>query len=87
MSAEQPLYLVVSLDVEEEGLFGGRYTRRACSTRNTESLRRLEALCRLGVRPTLFCAHSVLTDASSRETLACLRDEHAQRGRAAHRYV
>ena len=76
MNAGQPLYLVVSLDVEEEGLFGGHYARRACTTRNTESLRRLEPLCRLGVRPTLFCAHSVLTDAPSRETLACLRDEH-----------
>lgn len=76
MSAGQPLYLVVSLDVEEEGLFGGRYARRACSVRNTESLRRLEPLCRLGVRPTLFCAHSVLTDAPSRETLVRLRDRH-----------
>ena len=35
------LYLAVSLDVEEEGLFGGRYARRGFSTANTASLARL----------------------------------------------
>ena len=62
MSARQPLYLVVSLDVEEEGLFGGQYARRGFSTRNTASLKDLAPLCGMGIRPTLFCAHSVLTD-------------------------
>ena len=76
MSARQPLYLVVSLDVEEEGLFGGRYARRGFSTRNTTSLNTLEPFCSMGIRPTLFCAHSVLADPASCESLAMLRDRH-----------
>jgi len=76
MSARQPLYLVVSLDVEEEGLFGGHYARRGFTTRNTASLRSLAPFCALGVRPTLFCAYSVLADKGSHETLAWLRDEY-----------
>ena len=76
MSAKQPLYLVVSLDVEEEGLFGGQYARRGFSTRNTTSLKDLAHFCGMGIRPTLFCAHSVLTDPASCETLSWLRDEH-----------
>ena len=76
MSAQQPLYLVVSLDVEEEGLFGGRYARRGFSTRNTASLNTLETFCSMGIRPTLFCAHSVLADPASCENLSMLRDRH-----------
>ena len=76
MSAQQPLYLVVSLDVEEEGLFGCQYARRGVSTRNTASLKNLAPFYGMGMRPTLFCAHSVLTDPASCETLAWLRDEH-----------
>lgn len=76
MNVKQPLYLAVSLDVEEEGLFGGRYARRDFSTRNTASLKGLAPFCSMGVRPTLFCAHSVLADTASHETLARLRDEH-----------
>lgn len=70
------LYLAVSLDVEEEGLFGGQYARRGCSTTNTACLTRLAPLCERGVRPTLFCAHSVLADAASRRDLAAVRDRH-----------
>ena len=76
MSSKQPLYLVVSLDVEEEGLFGRHYARRNVSTRNTSSLKALAPFCNMGIRPTLFCAHSVLTDQASHEVLAWLRDEH-----------
>ena len=76
MSAQQPLYLVVSLDVEEEGLFGGHYARRGFSTRNTPSLNTLETFCSMGIRPTLFCAHSVLADPASCENLSMLRDRH-----------
>lgn len=74
MSSREPLYLTVSLDVEEEGLFGGRYARRATGTANTACLTRLEPLCAQGVRPTLFCAYSVLTDPASCTVLARLRD-------------
>lgn len=71
-----PLTLLVSLDVEEEGLFGGRYACRAPSVRNTAALERLAPLLERGIRPTLFCAHSVLADADSRRHLARLRDRH-----------
>ena len=76
MSEKQPLYLVVSLDVEEEGLFGGYYARRGFTTRNTSGLKDLASFCGMGIRPTLFCAHSVLSDPTSCETLTWLRDAH-----------
>ena len=76
MSEKQPLYLVVSLDVEEEGLFGGHYARRGFTTRNTSGLKDLASFCGMGIRPTLFCAHSALSDPASCETLAWLRDAH-----------
>lgn len=69
------LYLVVSLDVEEEGLFGGRYSRRGNTVKNTASLNRLAPLCAMGVRPTLFCAHSVFTDAPSCRILDRMQNE------------
>lgn len=75
MRRRDPLYLTVSLDVEEEGLFGGRYARRSPSVTNTAHLFRLNPLLERGVRPTLFCAHSVLTDPASRAILARLRDD------------
>ncbi len=75
-SAKRPLTVVLSLDVEEEGLFGGRYACRAPGVRNTAALTRLAPLLERGVRPTLFCAHSVFADADSRRVLARLRDVH-----------
>ena len=74
MRRRETLYLAVSLDVEEEGLFGGRYARRAPRVTNTAQLSRLAPLLERGVRPTLFCAHSVLADPASRAILARLRD-------------
>ena len=74
--SQQDIYLAVSLDVEEEGLFGGQYARRDYSTANTASLTRLAPLYERGVRPTLFCAHSVLADAPSCHALAHARDRH-----------
>lgn len=70
------LWLAASLDVEEEGLFGGRYTCVAPPVRNTACLPRLAPLLERGLRPTLFCAHSVLIDAASRRELARLRDRY-----------
>lgn len=69
------LYLAASLDVEEEGLFGGAYARRGATVTNTAALSRLDPLCRRGLRPTLFCAWSVLTDAASQERLARLQKD------------
>lgn len=73
---KRPLTVVLSLDVEEEGLFGGRYACKNPPVRNTAALDRLAPLLERGARPTLFCAHSVLTNAASRRVLATLRDKH-----------
>ncbi|MDE7241721.1 glycosyl transferase family 1 [Desulfovibrio sp.] len=75
-NGKRPLAVVLSLDVEEEGLFGGRYACTNPPVRNTAGLDRLAPLLERGARPTLFCAHSVLTDAASRRMLARLRDDH-----------
>lgn len=81
-----PLFVVVSLDVEEEGLFGGRYACRRPSVRNTAFLRRLLPLMERGVRPTLFCAHSVLADDASREHLAAMQAAGAEIGAHLHHW-
>ncbi|WP_297219330.1 glycosyl transferase family 1 [uncultured Desulfovibrio sp.] len=70
------LWLATSLDVEEEGLFGGTYACTAPSVSNTAQLTRLRPLLERGVRPTLFCAHSVLTHSPSLAVLAHLRDRY-----------
>ena len=70
------LWLAASLDVEEEGLFGGKYACRAPSLRNTAFLSRLAPLLERGLRPTLFCTHCALTDAPTQAMLARLRDRH-----------
>lgn len=70
------LWLAASLDVEEEGLFGGKYVCRAPSVRNTACLSRLAPLLERGLRPTLFCTHCALTDAPTQAMLARLRDRH-----------
>lgn len=74
--AKRQLTLVLSLDVEEEGLFTGRYACRAPSVRNTSALTRLAPLLERGLRPTLFCAHSVFSDLDSCRMLERLRDRH-----------
>ena len=70
----QDVFLAVSLDVEEEGLFGGTYQCRGAGVRNVAELVRLDGLCRRGIRPTLFCAHSVFADAEACHTLERMRD-------------
>lgn len=67
--------LVVSLDVEEEGLFGGRYASFAPPVTNTSCLARLVPLLDLGVRPTFFCAHSVLADPAARADIGAFMDK------------
>lgn len=69
--ASEKLYVLISLDVEEGGLFSGRYPRRSLDLDNVRRLRELEPLWRYMDLPlTLFCAHSVFADpAASREVL------------------
>lgn len=75
-SSGKPLYVVVSLDVEEEGLFSGRYPTAGCGVRNVSLLPRLTPLTReLGFPLTLFCAYTVFNNANARRTLAFMRDK------------
>ncbi|SDF17570.1 hypothetical protein [Desulfovibrio legallii] len=71
----EPLRVIVSLDVEEEGLFSGRYAATGCGVRNVALLRELAPLTReLGFPLTLFCAHTVFANAEARPHLAWMRD-------------
>ncbi|GHU94970.1 hypothetical protein AGMMS49974_05460 [Deltaproteobacteria bacterium] len=73
---KQPLFVIVSLDVEEEGLFSGRYAAAGCGVRNVALLPRLAPLTReLNFPLTLFCAYTVLADPETRATLAFMRDD------------
>ncbi len=75
--ARPPLRVVISLDVEEEGLFSGRYAATGCGVRNVELLPRLAPLCRdLGFPLTLFCAYTVFASAPGRAVLARMRDDY-----------
>lgn len=76
MSQRRKIFLTLSLDVEEEGLFGGCYQVRNVTVRNTASLVRLAPLLERGARPTLFCAWPVFADPDSRRMIAGLRDRH-----------
>jgi len=68
----ESLRVAVSLDVEEEGLFRGRYACRDLPLANLSRLSRLDSFIARGVRPTLFCTHSVLTSGAGKEHLARL---------------
>ena len=75
---KRPIYLTVSLDVEEEGLFRGVYERKNCTVENTRHLERLSPLIDQGVRPTLFCAYTVLSDSASLARLETLKAKGAE---------
>ena len=78
------LYVIVSLDVEEEGLFSGNYAARGCGVRNVALLPRLAPLTHdLGFPLTLFCAHTVFSSPEARPHLAWMRD-HCRAEIAAH---
>ena len=70
-----PLRVIISLDVEEEGLFSGSYKATGCGVRNVSLLPRLAPLSQeLGFPLTLFCAYTVLSSADCRPVLAWMRD-------------
>ena len=73
-ASKKELLVAVTADVEEEGLFSGRYSAD-CAVRNVALLPRLAPLTReLGFPLTLLCTHAVLTNPESRVTLARMRD-------------
>lgn len=69
------LYVCISLDVEEEGLFSGKYPRSRMSVTNVPLLKRLAPLYRdFGFPVTLFCAYSVFADNMASEAISWMRD-------------
>lgn len=82
------LRVLVSLDVEEEGLFSGHYAASGCGVRNVALLPRLAPLTReLGFPLTLFCAHTVFANPDARPVLAWMRDHcHAEIGAHLHHW-
>lgn len=83
-----PLRVVISVDVEEEGLFSGSYARQGACVGNVRLLRRLAPLSReLELPLTLLCAHSVFADADACDTLEYMRDHaHAEIGAHLHHW-
>src|SRR3974390_3177264 len=72
----QPLYLAITLDVEEEGLFSGSYPRSVSGVANVAELKRLEFIARdFGFPLTLLVTYPVAQDSAAREVLAALQQE------------
>ena len=70
--------LVISIDVEEEGLFSGEYARTPPGVSNVSQLQRLEFIPReFGFPLTLLVTYQVARDAAAREVLKYWRDRHA----------
>lgn len=76
-AAKPPLRVVISLDVEEEGLFSGQYAATGCGVCNVQLLRCLAPLsAELGFPLTLFCAWTVFASPECRPVLEEMRDRH-----------
>lgn len=75
-SRSLPLYVMVSLDVEEEGLFSGLYRSSGLGVKNVALLPRLAPISRdLNFPLTLFCSHAVFSDPAACANLAWMRHE------------
>jgi hypothetical protein len=73
----EPLYLVITIDVEEEGLFSGMYPREGAGVANVAELRRLSFIPReFGFPLTLLLTYPVARDPAARQTLLAWRREH-----------
>lgn len=70
------LRVVFTVDVEEEGLFSGRYPRQPSGLSNVAHLRRLEFITRrLGLPLTLLATYPVISDPDCRGVLLNMRNE------------
>jgi hypothetical protein len=70
------MYLVISVDVEEEGLFSGKYPRVPPGVANVAHLRRLEFIPReFGFPLTLLATYPVVRDPAARAVLGRWREE------------
>jgi hypothetical protein len=68
--------LAVTIDVEEEGLFSGRYEARNAPVENVAHLPRLDPIFReWAVAPTLLLTHSVASAARHRDLLLKLKQQ------------
>ena len=75
VTSQTPVYLLLIVDVEEEGLFSGRYPRQPVAS-NVAALPGLAPLTReQGIPLTLVCAHSVFTDPAACRVLLGMRDQ------------
>lgn len=73
--AKEKLHVVISLDVEEEGLFSGRYAARNAGVSNVSLLPELAPISgEYGFPLTLLCAHSVFANPPALRTLEYMRD-------------
>lgn len=71
------LKLVISLDVEEEGLFSGEYPRVPPGVKNVTHLRRLEWIPgEFGFPLTLLATYPVVRDPECCKTLRCWHEKH-----------
>lgn len=69
------LYVCISLDVEEEGLFSSHYAHANLSLANVPLIRRLEPLyAESGFPLTLFCAHSVFANEQAAQAVIWMHD-------------
>lgn len=69
------LKVVISLDVEEEGLFGGRYPRRFATVENVSWISRLEELsASLDFPLTLFCSYAVFANDRAMKSVIGLKE-------------
>jgi hypothetical protein len=72
-----PLYLTITLDVEEEGLFSGSYPRAGAGVANVEALSRLEFVARdFGFPLTLLATYPVARNPGAREVLLSWQQKH-----------
>lgn len=73
----QVVYLIVTVDTEEEGLWGGSYPVDGGTVRNVlEGVPRFQELCdRYGIRPVYLIDTPVATDREAASLLRSLQDE------------
>jgi hypothetical protein len=72
----QPLYLIITIDVEEEGLFSGEYPRSGAGVANVAELGRLEFVHQeFGFPLTLLATYPVAQDLAAREVLVAWQQE------------
>lgn len=73
----RPLYLTITIDVEEEGLFSRSYPRSGSKVTNVAELRHLEFIPRdFGFPLTLLTTYPVAQDPAAREVLISWQQEH-----------